>query len=254
MAFINTYTAPPPSEKPDLSWMLDSKVPFDVNFVYDVKELQNDRVRLVPFVPATFAQSLFDLLKPHPELFTYLPMGPFLTMDELLEFLYNTGHKQPSWIIFAILDRTKAVDHNRWGDGQLAGTIALLNTEAHNFSTEVGFVMVGKEFQRTHVTSNAVGLLLQWCFSELGLRRVQWQANYRNEPSVQTAIKMGFKHEGTIRWQRVLPVECASVGEPVKRNGKDEVPGRHSAMLGMYWDQWEAGTSETVATRMARTV
>jgi hypothetical protein len=49
MSFVNNYKPPTPS-KPDLSLMLDPTVPFDVNFVYDVKELQNERIRLVPFV------------------------------------------------------------------------------------------------------------------------------------------------------------------------------------------------------------
>jgi hypothetical protein len=49
MSFVNNYKPPTPS-KPDLTSMLDPEVPFDVNFVYDVKELQNERIRLVPFV------------------------------------------------------------------------------------------------------------------------------------------------------------------------------------------------------------
>jgi len=49
MSFVNNYK-PPALSKPDLSSMLDPAVPFDVNFVYEVKELQNERIRLVPFV------------------------------------------------------------------------------------------------------------------------------------------------------------------------------------------------------------
>jgi hypothetical protein len=49
MSFVNNYKPPTPFE-PDLTSMLDPAVPFDVNFVYDVKELQNERIRLVPFV------------------------------------------------------------------------------------------------------------------------------------------------------------------------------------------------------------
>lgn len=49
MSFVNNYKHSTPS-KPDLTSMLNPAVPFDVNFVYDVKELQNERIRLVPFV------------------------------------------------------------------------------------------------------------------------------------------------------------------------------------------------------------
>ena len=84
--------------------------------------------------------------------------------------------------------------------------IALINTSQHNLSTEIGWVVIFPQFQRTHVTTNAVGLLLHYCLdapspspgpdaigigiSGLGLRRVQWQADERNVPSIRAATRL----------------------------------------------------------------
>jgi RimJ/RimL family protein N-acetyltransferase len=173
-------------------------------------------------------------------------------MKQFLEVMDTVGRQKADWIFFAVLDLTKEVGNKPWGEGKLAGIISLLNTDADNHSTEIGCIIIGKEFQRTHVTTNAVGLLLQWCFSILEMRRVQWQTNYHNESSVATAKKMHFREEGILRWQRVLPKEQAEAGEYIEGHAK-EAPGRHTAMLSMCWDDWEAGVKDIVAERMART-
>jgi hypothetical protein len=104
-----------------------------------------------------------------------------------------------------------------------------------------------------------VGLLLQYCLElpengGLGLRRVQWLANAQNEASIKTALRMGFQHEGVKRWERIVP---AAVGKP---NTAEKLPregdprrtglGRHTAVLGLCWDDWEDGTREKVGELM----
>lgn len=177
-------------------------------------------------------------------------------MGDFLSFMHQFGHKKPDWVFFAVVDVTKDVHDMPWGDGALAGLVALLNTDPTNLLTEIGSIIIGKQFQRTHVTSNTVGLLLQWCFDDLKLRRVQWQANCRNGASVSAAKKMGFTLEGTIRWHRVLPKEKLDigVGELFIRDGSEEDPGRHTSILSMSWDDWEGGLRESVSNRMVRNV
>jgi RimJ/RimL family protein N-acetyltransferase len=68
-------------------------------------------------------------------------------------------------------------------------------------STEIGFVITLKSAQRTHVTSNAVGMLMKYAlnlpsdptFPGLGLRRVQWTCDSGNKPSLTTAKRLGFQ-------------------------------------------------------------
>ena len=157
--------------------------------------------------------------------------------------------RDPTTTVFVVYDKARETGT----EDRIAGMIGLLNTEPANLSTEAGFVFTLPPFQRTHVTTHAVGLLLAWCLDDLKLRRVQWQANAGNEKSVRTAQKLGFTLEGIIRWQRILPPEKRETGvKPREGDPKPEYYGRHSALLSVCWDDWEGGVKEKVRERMAR--
>jgi RimJ/RimL family protein N-acetyltransferase len=204
--------------------------------------------------PSIYARELFKLYEPNPELFKYIPMGPWKDLDDLLGFFDTYGRKRSDWVIFAVLDTTKGVRDERWGDGALAGIVALMNVRPNDLSAEIGAVIIGKQFQRTHVSTNVIGLLLGWSFTKLGLRRVQWQANHLNEPSISAAKKMGFTMEGVLRWERTIPLSKRDVAETVILNGEEQIPSRHTAMLSMNWVDWNNGLKDSVAQRMSRTV
>ncbi|KIJ62893.1 hypothetical protein HYDPIDRAFT_62566, partial [Hydnomerulius pinastri MD-312] len=83
---------------------------------------------------------------------------------------------------------------------------------------EIGVLCILPAFQRTHVASHAVGILLKYAFAlprvtpsgeteghGLGARRVHWYAHPDNEPSLRLAARMGLQREGTLRWSWVLP-------------------------------------------------
>jgi len=124
--------------------------------------------------------------------------------------------------------------------------MALSDTNPTNAVTEIG-VIIFPAFQRTHVATNAIGLLLLWTLDPpslggLGLRRVVWQTHTENVTSRNAALRMGFEFEGIARWQRVFP--GGKVALPVealeKRNGtKGEAPGRHTAIFSIVWDEWD---------------
>ena len=142
--------------------------------------------------------------------------------------------------------------------------VGLLNTSAVDQVTEIGFVFILPEFQRTHVTTNAVGLLLHYCLElpsnangkygpGLGLRRVQWQTHGDNMASLRAAERIGFRREGLIRWQRILQEGKEGPSVPSERAALCGNPGRHSWMLAVCWDDWELeGTREFVQERMER--
>ncbi|KAG8773543.1 hypothetical protein FRC20_006473 [Serendipita sp. 405] len=255
MEFINNYQPPAQSPVYGLDHLLDPSVPYDFNFVFPVKTLGNQRVRLIPFIPAVFAQEFYNLIEPDlQDVLRYLPFSPWKRLEDVLVFLETFGHRKPDWLIFAVIDLTKNHSDPRWGEGALAGMIALMNCVPHNYSVEIGAVIMGKRFQRTHVTTNATGLLLQWCFSELNLRRVQWQANALNSPSVAAAQKMGFKLEGILRWERAQAACKKGTGIVVDiGHGDEDIPSRNTAMLSICWDEWRDGLAETLGARMART-
>jgi len=204
--------------------------------------------------PAVHGDWFWDNTKDHPDIYKYLPFGPFNSQEELFGTLF-AKRIQPSrgFIAYAVYDKVLEPTPTP------AGIIGLLDASPENLSTEIGFVVAFPRYRRTHLTSNMIGLLLQFCLElpengGLGLRRVQWQANAQNASSVKAALRMCFLHEGIKRWERTIP---ASGGKPntVERLPREGDPrrkdfGRHTALLALCWDDWEEGAREKVQELM----
>lgn len=136
-----------------------------------------------------------------------------------------------------------------------AGIMALMTASVTNASAEIGNILIFAPFQRTHVTTNAAGLLLAYSLNPpkeggLGLRRMQWQANVDNLPSVACAKRLGFRFEGVQRWQRVMPVWKKDLLKEEMRREDGRGPGRHEAVLSICFDDWEGGVKESVKELM----
>ncbi|KAJ7502676.1 hypothetical protein B0H11DRAFT_1799355 [Mycena galericulata] len=245
-----------------------ANIDMNANFCFPIpQQLQNARVKLVPFNTALHAPAFYAAATN--DVYTYLPWGPFPTPADFISTVIEQRiAPDPGIALFAVLDLespSSAAD----GDGELAGTIGLLNTSAPLLSTELGFVITLPRFQRTHVTSNAAGLLLHWLLDPplpgggggggggLGLRRVVWKANALNGGSVRAAERMGFRREALMRWDRVLP---AWKTEGMGGNGggvragdpREGCFGGDSVVLGLCWDDWEDGGREKVDAIMQR--
>lgn len=187
----------------------------------------------------------------HPELFQYVLFPDISTDEEFLEKVYKEHiATAPGECLYAIIDKTYTPEDQGENQEQdpsanYAGTIALSNTNTDNASTEIGIVIF-PSFQRTHVASNAIGLLLCYILDPpslggLGLRRVEWKCHTANEASKRVALRMGFTLEGVLRWDRAFH---GPFGVPVdaleKRNGTTgEARGRHTAVYSIVWDEWE---------------
>jgi RimJ/RimL family protein N-acetyltransferase len=189
-----------------------------------------------------------------------LPFGPFDTIQQLSALVEGWIRSDPACILFAVYDKTKASPGAPGDDeGALAGVIGLLDTSTRNLSSEIGFVIILPSFQRTHVTSNAIGLLLRYTLdlpSEggLGLRRIVWKASPHNLPSIKAAERLGFKRECVARWSFVLP-EWKQIGNGLDRRREDpkmNCLGRDSVILSMCWDDWEDGGRTQANTLMER--
>jgi len=242
---------------------------YDPNFCFPIPEaLENDRVKLVPFIPSKHTKPLFEAALPHPEAFHYLPVGPFTSPNDVISSFYEPIiHNNPGFILFILIDKTRRplvsdaeTREAVLGEGTIAGHMAYINASPHNLAIEIGYILILPPFQRTHVTSNAVGLMMHYALDlpgrgGLGLRRVFWQANALNKPSMRLAERMGFRFEGILRWDRVLPENKVPFGNGVQVREEDprrECPGRDTAMFAHCWDDWEGGGREKVDVIMAR--
>ncbi|KAF8129807.1 hypothetical protein EV363DRAFT_1432343 [Boletus edulis] len=200
---------------------------YDVNFCFPARELENDRVKLTPFIPAQHADLFFQGSSSHPELYQHLPPGPFPSATTFTED-YVHVHIQPNTgnIFYAIIDKTRT---SRMDDGtnvpptdiDFAGIIGYIHGSPTHLSVEIGCIIVLPPFRKTHVTT--VG-------------RVQWQTSEKNEASIRVAERMGFKREA-----RLID------GDP--RAG---TLGRHTVVFAICWDDWENGGREQVARLMDR--
>lgn len=189
--------------------------------------------------------------------------GPFSTAGEFDNtFIEPRVRRDTGSVLFAVIDKTRkpvplSLDTKVGAndEGQLAGVIALANTSPLNLVAEVAYLVILPAFHRTYVTTNAIGLLLQYCLDlpsqgGLGLRRILYRANALNAGSLRAAERLGFRTEAVSRWMLITGRE-GKIG-----NGR-EVPngqgmGWDIAVLGMCWDDWETGGREKVVGMMSR--
>jgi len=244
MSFTNSYKAedPLPSEYygPD---------PYDINWMMPLHDatLESDRVKLTPFVPSLHARGYANQAKAHPDLHHWYPFD-LSTLDNILSQV-ETVRRSPLAVLFAVIDKARG--------NAFAGVIALLSSLPMNLSTEIGWLVIFPEFRRSYVTSNAIGLLLNYCLElpdaspgrprGLGFRRVQWTAHAANQPSLVAAKRMGFKEEGVMRWACVMPEGGEGNMLPLRDGDPlSSRPGRDNSVFSFCSDNWESGGREHV--------
>lgn len=246
----------------------------------DLDRLQNDRLRLIPLESCTDAnldEYITETCVKSPELWNYFPSGPFGSVDEYKVWHDTNVRPNPALLIFAIYLKAGKVSKRKPGSDEIevldvaentfAGTTGLLNASAEQSTVEIGFVMVLPKFHRTFVQSVANCLLLKHVLDpvsggDLQMRRVQWQANSMNKPSIAAAERLGFSFEGITRWHRIIADNkvCTSEDLGARSDGKPVIdiegrklgPGRHSAVLALCWDDWLDGKREHVLGLLAR--
>ena len=192
----------------------------------------------------------------------YMPFGEITKEADLVTDFYEPYFRDSSGCLFAVYDKlTPPHASNTADDSNYAGFIMLAHASATNQVTEMGIVIF-PAFQRTHVTSNAIGLLLCWLLDPpplggLGLRRVTWNTNMKNVHSRRAAERMGFELEGIARWQSLCEGRTAWLGVDVseleRRNGTSgEAAGRHTAMYAAVWDDWDGKRERVVKAMVLR--
>lgn len=238
MAFVNNYKPSQPASSAPPG-------PYDINFNLPLPPtLETDRIKLIPLIPSIHVEPYFAASQVDPTFARYLPISfPNLASFHFFAEFIRTD---PTSVLFIIIDKTKSnYDENL--RESIAGIIGLLHASPQNLSVDIGPVIILPGFQRTFVSSNAIGALLRYCLNlpsdgGIGFRRVSWTANPDNTASIRAAERMGLKQEGTLRWTWVLPLDK----EGKQANGRGEGPGRDSVLLSVCWDDWEGGVREHV--------
>ncbi|KIJ62475.1 hypothetical protein HYDPIDRAFT_114600 [Hydnomerulius pinastri MD-312] len=143
----------------------------------------------------------------------------------------------------------------------LAGIIGYTLANRTMLSAEIGPFMTLPPFQRTHVTTHAIGLICQYALDlpsqgGLGLRRLQYHTDVANALSQRVAQRTGFQLEAVLKWDRVVPADRESHnGIPLREgDAKPGTLGRHTVVMSLCWEEWEAGVREKLLQQMERRI
>ncbi|MEX0298555.1 MAG: GNAT family N-acetyltransferase [Kordiimonas sp.] len=146
---------------------------------------------VAPLVFSTHGEDLFAAIcgEAADEIWTYLPGGPYGNPVEL-EAMLTLAQNQHGWETMVIRCAETA---------EVLGMASYMRNREEHGSTEVGCVTFSKKLQRSRIATEAMYLMAQHVFDDLGYRRYEWKCNDLNAASKQAAIRFGFLYEGLFR-------------------------------------------------------
>jgi RimJ/RimL family protein N-acetyltransferase len=150
--------------------------------------------RVVPLDPPRHGAQLHaaNLLDREHRNWTYLPYGPFATLDAYEGWLRTVAAADDP-MFHAIVDAAT---------GDAVGVASYLRIDPAAGSIEVGHINYSPKLQRTIAATEAMYLMMQRAFG-LGYRRYEWKCHSLNVPSRAAAQRYGFSYEGIFRQARV---------------------------------------------------
>jgi RimJ/RimL family protein N-acetyltransferase len=154
--------------------------------------LQGRHGRIEKLAPA-HAQSLWDAVKGHDAMWTYLAYGPF-----------TSGASFSTWIA----ERAELADPFSYAiigpDGRAFGIATLMEIRPAMRVIEVGHIIYSPIIQRTPLATEAIFLLARYAFETLGYRRFEWKCDALNAASRSAALRYGFTFEGVFRQHMII--------------------------------------------------
>ncbi|MFT5112048.1 MAG: RimJ/RimL family protein N-acetyltransferase [Parasphingorhabdus sp.] len=134
---------------------------------------------------------LFDAFGRDPDgaNWTYLGVGPFDNYDQFSDWVRKMCElKDP--FFHSVIDKQS---------GKAIGVASYLRINPEHGVIEVGHIHFSPLLQRTTLATEAMFLMMQRVFDELGYRRYEWKCDALNAPSRKAALRLGFSFEGIFR-------------------------------------------------------
>jgi RimJ/RimL family protein N-acetyltransferase len=156
--------------------------------------LRGRHVILEPLDAGRHAEALWQAVRGHDELWTWMPDGPFSSEDA---FHRAIEQKQAAAGV-AFLALVPA------STGSAAGYASYMRMEPAHGVVEVGNILLSPGLQRTPAATEAMYLMARHVFDQLGYRRYEWKCNVENHPSRRAALRLGFTFEGIFRQHMVI--------------------------------------------------
>lgn len=147
--------------------------------------------KLEPMMPERHAKQLFEAFSRDEagQNWTYLFSEPFTEQAVFDQYLLETCCGDDP-LFYTVIDQST---------GLAVGIAALMRIDPAMGGIEVGHINFSPLMQRTPVSSEAIFLMMQRVFDELGYRRFEWKCDNNNAPSKRAAERFGFTFEGIFR-------------------------------------------------------
>lgn len=151
--------------------------------------LETERLVLRAVTPAD-AADMFGIMR-DPRVARYFGSAPMVSVDEAAERIdrISVAFGEQTGVRWAITRR----EHS-----QLVGTCGYWRLVKPHFWAEIGYELAPEQWGRGIMTE-AIGAVLQWGFTTMGLHRVEAQIHPANIGSQRVLEKLGFVQEGYFR-------------------------------------------------------
>jgi RimJ/RimL family protein N-acetyltransferase len=165
-----------------------------------------------------------------PEMFAWMPVDMASSRDALHDWLISTlaAAREGSAVPYAIVSAA---------DGRVLGSTRFLELRFEHMRAEIGWTWLARSAWSTGANVETKLLLLEHAFERVGLRRVEFKTDARNERSRGALLALGATFEGILRKHMVV----RDAGE------------RDSAYYSVIDDQWPE-VKRHLAERLAVTV
>lgn len=180
-------------------------------------------------------------------------LRPLTTTDDefLLPFAYNEpdtwkysnvsvkgGDGMVKYMETALAQRAKGIEYpfivyDKLTD-EYAGSTRFYDIQPQNKTLQLGYTWYGEKFRGTGLNKHCKFLMLQFAFEELGMERVEFRADARNERSIAAMKSLGCKVDGILRSN--MPLEDGT--------------RRDSIVLSILKSEWENGAREALKAKL----
>jgi N-acetyltransferase len=132
-----------------------------------------------------------------PDMFAWMPVDMASSRDALHDWLFTTlaAGREGSAVPYAIVSA---------GDGRVLGSTRFLELRFEHLRAEIGWTWLARSAWSTGANVETKLLLLQHAFERVGLRRVEFKTDARNERSRGALLALGATFEGILRKHMVV--------------------------------------------------
>jgi RimJ/RimL family protein N-acetyltransferase len=121
-------------------------------------------------------------------------------------------------------------------NNQYVGSTRFYDIQLNNKSLQIGYTWYGQRFQGTGLNKHCKFLLLTFAFEKLGMQRVEFRADAKNQRSILAMKSIGCKVEGILR------------SNGIRADGTR----RDSIVLSILKSEWENGLKDLLTSQLIK--